>query len=193
VIEDRELDIWREQWRSAAEPLPEIQRKIKWQNLRFMISNVAAAILLIAVLIFAMWAVRQHPSRLRIGWAVGISVLVFVSAGCRLWVQRGTWRAESQSTRAFVELRHRRLMARLRLIRMANYLLPAWLVFCAALAAVNWNVIGPDVRAHPTEWLWVLGSIFLMVLASFLWLAWCRRRKLAELRRVERTLDEMQD
>ena len=193
MIEDRELDIWREQWRSVAELLPEIQRKIKRQNLRFMISNLTAAILLIAVLIFAMWAVRQNPSRLRIGWGVGISVLVFVSAGYRLWVQRGTWRAESQSTRAFVELRHRRLTARLRLIRMANYLLPAWLVFCAALAAANWTTIGPDVRAHPSDWLWVLGSISLMMLASFLGLAWFRRRKLAELHSVERTLEEMKN
>jgi len=193
VTEDRELDIWREQWRSVADPLPEIQRKIKRQNLRFVISNVAAAILLLAILIFVMWAVRQNPSRLRIGWAAGIFVLVFVSAGYRLWVQRGTWRAESQSTRAFVELRHRRLTARLRLIRMAHYLLPAWLMFCAVLAAANWTTIGPDVRAHPTDWLWVLGSVFFMTLGSFLGLAWFRRRKRAELRRVEKTLEEMKD
>jgi hypothetical protein len=32
-----------------------------------------------------------------------------------------------------------------------------------------------------------------MVLATFLWLAWFRRRKLAELHRVEGILDEMKD
>lgn len=194
MIEDRELEIWREQWRSVAEPLPEIQRNIKRQNLHFVIGNVVAASGFLGALILALVAVRQEPSPLRIGWAVGISVLAFVCAGYRMWVQRGTWRPETQSTRAFVELWHRRVMAKIRLVRVAIYLIPAWILFCAVLAAANWAVIGPDVKAHPTDWLLALGAIFLMVLVSLLWLVWYRRPKLAERDKViKRILDEMKD
>ena len=158
-----------------------------------MISNLAAAIALVGTLVFAAWAVRQEPSRLRIGWAIGISVLVFVAAGYRLWMQRGTWRPESQSTRAFVELWHRRVVARIRLIRVAFYLIPAWLVFCAVLAAVNWAALAPDVRAHPMDWVEALGIDVLVLPVLFWWLFWYRRRKRAELQEVERILDEMKD
>jgi flagellar biogenesis protein FliO len=193
MIEDRELESWREQWRSVAEPLPEIQRRVKRQNFRFVMSNLVAAIAFVVALILAVMAVRQEPSRLRIGWAVGIGILVFVCAGYRMWAQRGTWRPGTQSTRAFVELWHRRVMAKIRLIRAGLYLVPAWIVFCAALAAANWTAIGPDIHAHPTDWLQVLGAVFLMVLGAVLWLAWYRRRKLAELHEVKGILDEMKD
>jgi hypothetical protein len=41
------------------------------------------------------------------GWSAGVCVLVFVSVASRLWILRRTWRAETQSIRAFVELWHR--------------------------------------------------------------------------------------
>jgi hypothetical protein len=201
MIEDRELATWREQWRSGAEPSPDLEnqfhaklhRKIRKQNLRFLISNLLVAIALIAVLIFAAWAVRQEPSPLRIGWAVGIALMVFGGGAYRIWAQRGTWRPEAQSTRAFAELWHRRVTAKIRLIRMAFYLIPGWILFCAVLSAANWSAIGPDIHAHPADWWLALGAIFLMVLVSFLWLAWYRRRRLAELDEVKRILDEMKD
>jgi hypothetical protein len=70
-IEDQELETWREQWRGVCTPLPELHRKIKRQNFWFVVSNLVAAVGAIAALIFAAWAVRQEPSRLRIAWAIG--------------------------------------------------------------------------------------------------------------------------
>jgi hypothetical protein len=197
MIEDLELETWREQWRTTAGPRTDFQQglqtKIKRQNLRHVMGNVVAALAFVAALIFSVWAVRQDPSPLRIGWAVGIWLLVSVCAGYRLRLQRGTWRSETQSTRAFVELWHRRVMAKLRLIRVAFYLVPAWIVFCAALAAANWSALRPDIQAHPADWWKLLGTVFLMVLATLCWLAWQRRRKLAELDEVRTLFKEMRD
>jgi hypothetical protein len=192
MIEDRELDTWREQWGSVAEPLPEMQRKIKRQNLRFVFSNLLAAIGFVGGLIFAV-LVWHEQSRLGTGWAVGVCILMFVCAGYRVWAQRGTWRPETQSTRAFVELWHRRVVARIRLLRMASYIVPAWIVFCALLTVVNWTTIGPDFKAHPAEWLAPLVASFLVLPVIFFWSAWYRRRKLAELDQVEKILSEMKD
>ena len=192
-IEDRELATWREQWQSAAEPLPHIHKRIKRQNFWFLANNLASLCAAIAALIFVAWAVHREPSQLRIGWAAGLCVLLFVAVGYRLWLQRGTWRAEAQSTRAFVELWQRRVRARVRTIRLGFYLIPAWIIFCGGLATANWATIGPDVHAHPRDWAVTLTIIAVMVAASFLWLAWYRRRKLRELAETERILDQMKD
>jgi hypothetical protein len=82
--------------------------------------------------------------------------------------------------------------ARIRLLRISTYLSIGWLVFCAALTAVNWSIIGRDVGAHPTEWVALLVVCVLMQ-PVLLWygVAWLRRRKLAELNEVKQILDEM--
>jgi len=125
-------------------------------------------------------------------WSTGICVLVFVAAGCRLWVMRRTWRPETQSTRAFVELWHKRVAARIRLLRISIYLSLGWIIFCAALTAANWATIGQDVKAHPAEWVALLVVCVLMQY-PMIWFAavWLRRRKQAELTEVRKILDEM--
>jgi hypothetical protein len=195
MIRDRELETWREQWGSFAEPLPEtrqIRRKIKRQELRFILDNLLAAIALLAGLACAAF-VRQQQSWLGTGWAAGICVLVFVGAACRIWFQRGTWRSEAQSTRAFLELWKRRVKAKIRALRVASYLAASWLVFCAVLGAVNWPTIGRDFKGHPADWLeGVIASVFGVPLIFF-WMVWRRRRTLAELNEVEKILDETKD
>ena len=194
MIEDRELDRWREQWGSIAGPSPEFQRKIqhriKRQDRRFVLGNLLTLVAFVGILIFAAF-MRQQASWMGTGWATGICVLVFVSAGYRVWVMRGTWRPETQSTRAFVELWQRRVLARIRLLRISIYVALGWIVFCAALTAANWTSIGRDVKAHPTDWVEVLVASVIMQPLIWSWAAWLRRRKLAELSDVNRILDEM--
>ena len=62
MTEDRELELWREQWTSAAEPLPEIRKKIRRKNFFFVVSNALSATALLAALIFAAIVVRHDPS-----------------------------------------------------------------------------------------------------------------------------------
>jgi hypothetical protein len=195
MIEDRELDAWREQWSSVAEPPADfqhkIQQRIKREDRRFVLGNLLTVIAFLGLLIFAVY-MRHQASWMGTGWATGICVLVFVSAGVRIWVLRLMWRPETQSTRAFVELWYKRVTARIRLLRISTYLSIGWLIFCAALMAVNWSIIGQDVRAHPKGWVALLVACVLMQ-PAMLWygVAWLRRRKLAELNEVTKILDEM--
>lgn len=200
MMEDRELETWREQWhgadaRLAAIPaqLARVHKKIKRQNLWFILSNLLAAVIAVVAGVFALFAVRQEPSSLRISWAAGVFVLVIVTVSYRLRMQRRTWRAEAQSTRGFVELWQRRVRAKLRMILVGMYLLCLWLVFCGVLFAANWSRFGPDIHAHPRDWQVTTGALVLLIAGSFWFLAWHRRRKIAELDEVEGLLRELND
>jgi Na+/melibiose symporter-like transporter len=194
MIEDRELDGWREQWNSVAEPPAEFQRKvqqrIKRQHRRFVLGNLLTVVAFLGMLIFSV-LVRQQSSSMGTGWATGICVLVLVAAGSRVWVLRRTWRPQTQSTRAFVELWHKRVAARIRLLRISIYVSLGWIIFCAALTAANWATIGQDVRAHPKDWEELLVACLLMQPVLWFGAAWLRRRKLTELNEVRKILDEM--
>jgi hypothetical protein len=195
MTNDREFDTWREQWSSIAEPPAEFQRKvaqrIKRQERRFVLGNILAAILFLGMLTFA-WFMRHQSTWMGTGWATGIWVLVLVAAGCRVWVLRRTWRPQTESTRAFVELWHKRVTARIRLLRISIYLSLGWIIFCAVLTAANWRTIGQDVGAHPKEWVALLVVCVLMQYPVIWYGAvWLRRRKLAELNQVKKIMDEM--
>jgi hypothetical protein len=199
MIEDRELDAWREQWSGVAEPSADLQRdfqrkvqqRIKREDRRFVLGNVLAVIAFLGILIFAVY-MRHQSTWMGIGWSTSICVLVFVSAAVRIWVLRRTWRPETQSTRAFVELWYKRVEARIRLLRISTYLSIGWLIFCAALTAVDWSIIGQDVGDHPKAWVALLVVCVLMQAVLLCYgVAWLRRRKLAELNEVKQILDEM--
>jgi hypothetical protein len=193
---DRELDAWREQWSSVAEPPAEFQRKIqqriKRQERRFVLGNLLSVIAFLGMLIFAL-LMRHQPTWMGTGWwSTGVIVLVFVAAACRIWFSRGTWHPQTESTRAFVELWHKRVTARIRLLRISIYLSLGWIIFCAVLTAANWATIGQDVKAHPKEWTALLVVCVLMQYPVFWYGAvWLRRRKLAELNEVKKIMDEM--
>lgn len=137
--------------------------------------------------------VRRQSSLLGTGWASGIAVLVFVLVVTRLWYLRGTWRPDTQTTRAFVELWHRRVAARLRLLKISIYISIVWIVFCAALTAANWSTIGKDIRVHPNDWVEVLVACIVMQPVIWIWAQWLRRRKLSELANAKRILDELKN
>jgi len=195
MTEDRELDLWREQWTSVAGQSPEFQRqvqkRIKLEDRRFWLGNLLTAAVFAGMLIFAVYLSHQ-ASWLGRGWATGVCVLVFVSVTYRLWILRRTWRAQTQSIRAFVELWHRRALARIRLLRISIYLSVGWIIFCAVLTTVNWATIRRDVMAHPTDWLELMVATVLMQPVLWFGAMWLRRRKVAELNEVTRVLQEME-
>jgi uncharacterized membrane protein len=194
MTEDHELDLWREQWSSVARPSPEFQRqvqkRIKVQNRRFWLGNLLAVTGVVGMLIFAVY-LNHQTSRLEKGRSTGLCVLVLVAVACRLWFMRGTWRAETQSVRAFVELWHRRVLSQIRRLQVSIYLAIGWLVFCAALAVANWAAIRLEFMAHPTAYLAMMLVIVVMLRVIWLGAMWFRRRKVAELNKVAKLLEEM--
>jgi Na+/melibiose symporter-like transporter len=196
MTEDRELDHWREQWSSVAGPSSEfrrqIQERIKLQDRRFLIGNLLTAAVFIGMLIFAVY-LSHKASWLGKGWATGVCVLVFVSVASRLWILRRTWRAETQTIRAFVELWRRRVLARLRLLRISIYVSLGWILCCVALTVANWATIRLDVMAHPREWSELMVASILMQPVLWFWAAWLRRRKVAELNDVTRILEGIEE
>jgi hypothetical protein len=192
---DRELDTWREQWSSVADPPAEFQRKvqqrIKRHERRFVLGNLLSVIAFLVLLIFAVF-MRHQSTWMGPNWSTGICVLAFVAAAFRIWFSRGTWWPQTQSTRAFVELWHKRITARIRLLRISIYLSLGWIIFCAALTAANWATIGQDVKAHPKAWVVLLVVCVLMQYPVIrYWVDWLRRRKLAELNEVTKIMNEM--
>jgi hypothetical protein len=195
MTENRELDLWREQWSGVARPSPEfqrqVQRRIKVQDRRFWLGNLLAVAALVGILILAVCQLSHQASRLEKGAARGACVLMLVAVTCRLWFLRGTWRAETQSIRAFVELWHRRVLYQIRRLQIGIYLAIGWIVFCAALAAANWATVRLQVMAHPTACLVLMLVNVLMLRVIWFGAMWLRRRKVAELNEVTRLLEEM--
>ena len=196
MTEDREVDLWREQWSGVAPLSPEflrqVQKRIKVQDRRFWLGNLLAVAALVGTLILAFYQLSHYTSRFEKGQATGVFVLLLVAVTCRLWLTRGTWRAETQSTRAFVELWRRRVLARIRGLQIGTYIAIGWLVFCAALAAANWSTVRLDLMGHPTVYFAMMSVIVLMLAVIWFSVMWFRRLKVRELSEVTRLLEEME-
>ena len=193
---DREVDLWREQWSCVAPLSPgflrQVQKRIKVQNRRFWLGNLLAVAALVVMLILAFYQLSHYTTMFEKGEATGVCVLLFVAVTCRLWLMRGTWRAETQSTRAFVELWQRRVLSRIRGLQIGTYIAIGWLVFCAALGAANWSTLRLEFMGHPTVYLAMMLVIALMLPVIWLGVMWFRRRKVAELNEVTKLLEEME-
>ena len=195
MTEDHEVDLWRAQWSGVAPLSPEflrqVQKRIRVQDRRFWLGNLLAAAALVGTLILASYQLSHYTSRIGKGQTTGVFVMLFVAVACRLWLMRGTWRAETQSTRAFVELWQRRVLSRIRGLQIGIYIAIGWLVFCAALAAANWSTVRLELMGHPTVYLAMMLVFVLMLRVIWLGAMWFRRRKVAELNEVTRLLEEM--
>jgi len=193
MIQDQEFENLREQWGHLAEPLPEarsIRERIKRQERRFILGNVLAAASFLFGLYLAFY-IKQHESVLGTGFAAGAVVFLCISAAYRLWAQRGTWRAEAQSTNAFLELWQRRVIARIRALRAVIYLGAAWILACIILGIANWATLGPNLKSHPAAWIVTLVVNLFALPALLFWATWLRRRKVAELNEVTKLLAEV--
>jgi len=195
MTEDREVDLWREQWSGVAPLSPDflrqVQKRIKVQARRFWLGNLLSVAAFVGTLILAFYQLSHYTSKFEKGQATGVCVLLFVAVTCRLWLMRGTWRAETQSIRAFVELWQRRVLSRIRGLQIGTYIAIGWLVFCAGLAAANWSTLRIQLMGHPTALLAMMLVIVLMLPVIWLGVTWFRRRKVAELNEVTKLLEEM--
>lgn len=132
---DLELETWKQEWRDQTEPLPELKKKIKRQNLR-----TAAAIIAVCVcLAFSTVEALRHRSPFMAGVAAGIAFAGLFVGGYAWRARRGAWRPTAQTTLAYAELCHRRAIARARILHFSFRFLLVATVLLALLVGWNWR------------------------------------------------------
>lgn len=135
MTNDTELETWQREWRDQTEPLPDLKKRIRRQNLQ----SLAAVLAVCACLaISTVLALRSRTSFMA-GLAVGIGFAGLVLGGYAWWVRRGAWKPSAQTTLAYAELTYRRAVARARTARFSFYFLVAVTVLLTGLVAWNWK------------------------------------------------------
>lgn len=175
---DAELETWRREWRDRAEPLPELKKKIKRQNLQ----TIAAGIVLAACLVFStVEALRSHSSFMS-GFAIGLWFATVFAGGYAWWVRRGAWRPSAQTTLAYVELSHQRAVAKVRTLRFSFYLLLATTLLFAVFGAWNWKAFAAR------------DAVILAALAlELIFFAYYGRRKKREVAETRKLLEQIRE
>lgn len=174
---DIELEIWRQQWRDRTEPLPEWKRKIERQN-RWTVAAIIVAGGCLAV--STLWAVQSRSS-FAVGLAAGMWLTTVIAGSYAWWVRRGAWRPCAQTTLAYMELAHRRAVAKTRQLRFSCYLLLAATLLLAIFAA--WS---SKDRARDAAIVLALG-IESVLLGHY------ERRKRREVEQTKKLIDEMKE
>jgi thiosulfate reductase cytochrome b subunit len=178
VTTDTELEIWRQEWRNQTEPLPELRKKIRRQNLR----TVAAVVAICLCLAFStVEALRNHSSFMA-GLAAGISFASLFLGGYAWWVRRGAWKPTAQTTLAYAELSYKRALAKTRTLHFAFYFLLAATVLFAAFMAWNWKTF----RARD-------GALIAAMVLEMFFLKHYRRRKKAETEETKKLIDDIKE
>lgn len=140
MTSDTELQNWKEEWRERTGPLPQWKARIRRQNL-WMAGS--AALLGVALALSTGWALRAGGS-FAAGLASGMWLATVALGGYGWWVRRGAWKPGAQTTLAYMELAHRRAVAKARQLRFSSLLLLAVMVPIAIFLA--WSRGGLGMR-----------------------------------------------
>jgi hypothetical protein len=132
---DAELEAWRLQWRAEAEPLPDLKKKVREQNVR----TIAGAILTCVCLAISTIAALRQSSRFVSGLATGLWFTSICLGGYTWWVRRGTWKPFGQTALAYAELSHKTAVAKAKILRLSLYLSIATIGVLAAALARDWK------------------------------------------------------
>jgi hypothetical protein len=136
LTRDTELETWQREWRDQTEPLPELKKKIKRQNVR----TAAAVAAIGALLAFSTTEALLHHGAFMSGLATGLWFASLLMGGYGWRVRRGSWKPAAQTTKAYVELAYKRAIAKARTLRFAFYFLLAATILYAGFVAWNWKV-----------------------------------------------------
>ena len=169
---DTELETWRREWLRQTEPLPELKRKIKRQNLR----AIAGAAVICACLVFSTIEALRTRSSFMSGVAEGIWFSSLFLGSYTWWVRRGTWKPAAQTTVAYLELSYTRAVANARTIRFSFYFLLLGTVLCAAVVAWDWRALS---AREPVTILAIVMELFL-----FRYLGQRKKREIEETKKL---------
>jgi hypothetical protein len=178
VIIDTEIQSWQREWRDQTDPLPDLKKKIKRQNLHL----VASVFLLCACLAVSTTEAIRTRNSLIAGFAVGVWFAGLVAGTYAWWVRRGTWKPAAQTTLAYLQLSHQRAVARVRTIRFSFYFL---------LVATVLYVI-------PVVWYWKSFSyraplILAAMVAELFFFRYLARRKQREIEETKKLVEQARE
>jgi TRAP-type C4-dicarboxylate transport system permease large subunit len=132
---DTELETWQQEWRTQTDPLPDLKKKIRRQNSRM----IAAVALTGLCLILSTVAALKFRTLFLFGLASGIGFSSILLGGYAWWVRRGAWKPAAQTTLAYLDLAHKRAIARARSLRFGFYFLLIATLLFAGFASWNWR------------------------------------------------------
>jgi hypothetical protein len=189
---DDELMTWRAEWQAEAGPSPEaleaIRRRVRRQS-RGMALLLAGELLLAAgALVFLIRFAILHPDPMDVVTMAGLCLLTLWATACSLWLRRGLWKPETETTAAFLALSVDRARRRLRGLRAAW-----WLLGGETALFIPWIWHSLHLGDPPTAGALAAayGFLFLVVATTAAILIWIGRWTRRELGRLEETRQSM--
>jgi hypothetical protein len=177
VTRDTELETWQQEWREHTEPLPELKKKIKRQNLR---TGMAIAAIGVGLIVSTTAALLGRGSFIS-GLATGMWFASIVMGGYAWRVRRGAWRPSAQTTLAYADLAHKRALAKTRILRFAFYFLLTATILFAGFAAWIWKTASDQ---------WLLELVVAGMVAELFLMRYFAGRNRREVEKSKTLLDQ---
>lgn len=178
MTNDTELDAWRREWRDQTEPLPDLKKKIRRQNLQ----SLAAVLAVCGCLAVSTVLALRNRTPFMAGLAVGIGFAGLVLGAYVWWVRRGAWKPTAQTTLAYAQLTHRRAVAKARTARFSFYFLIVVTILLTVLLGWNWK------RFRARDGLVIAGLV-----AESFFLKHVERRKQREIEQTRKLVDDLRN
>jgi hypothetical protein len=189
ITEDRELELWKEEWRAETGPLPTLKKKVRRQTLRMIAGWVVAVpAFVLGLAYFARLAMRD-PSPDNIVLTAFVWLVMPLGLAFAAWNQIGNWRLGAQTTRAYAELSYKRARSELRGLRFVFYVLYVEVCFLACMFwifRVKWVL-----RASPADRFAHLVALPVFLLGAWIFLIWFRRRRSKQLAEAKSFLEQL--
>lgn len=183
---DDELLAWRADWQAEAGPtsqaLEAIRRRVRRQS-RGMALLLAGELLLAAgALVFLIRFALHHPDPVDVATMAGLCLLTLWATACSLWLRRGLWKPETETTAAFLALSVDRGRRRLRSLRASWWLLGGEIALFIPWIWHSLHLGGPPAAGALAA---AYGFLLFVVATTAAILIWIGRWTRRELRRLE--------
>jgi hypothetical protein len=186
---DLELDGWRRRWQAqpARFDVVALKESVARETRRMKVMLLAPVGVTVGIGGWALIGALTRPTAASLSLAIGVwSFIVMAWAGA-LWLSRGTWRPQAETTDAFVEVAIRRCESAVQSVPLALALYVLQIVFMLLWAPRMLHVEPAQVLLAPQMVL--MGWIGLPVFTGFMiWYARRKRAELASLQAVRRQL-----
>jgi hypothetical protein len=189
ITEDRELELWKEEWRAETGPLPTLKKKVGRQTLLMIAAWVVGVPAAVLGLGYFARLVMRDPSPDNVVLTVFVWVAMPLGLAFAVWNQIGNWRPGAETTRAYAELSCKRARAEVRGLRVMFYVLYAEVCFLACMFwifRVKWVL-----RASPADRFAHLVVLPVLLLGVWIFLIWFKRRKSKQLAEAKSFLEQL--